>query len=262
MKLFDSHCHLDDFAYRDDLDAVIDRAHAAGVTRMMVVGTTEKGSQKVVSLAGSRKGLYAAVGVHPHDARDCSDPSLLSLKDLACSPSVRAWGEIGLDFNRMYSPRQDQERWFIRQLHIADRMGLPVILHERDSQGRLIEILKAHPHPGRTGVVHCFSGNRPELEQYLALGFCIGITGILTLRDRGATLRQMVGSIPKDRLLVETDAPYLTPTPERNRVRRNEPGFVKTVLMRLAEVRGDDPETLAQTLWDNTCRLFRIVEKS
>ena len=258
MMLFDSHCHLDDRCYEQDLNAVIDRARAAGVEKMMVVGTTENSSRAAVSFAEAFDGIYAAVGFYPHDAEDCSEKSLETLRSLAFSSKVRAWGEVGLDFNRMYSPRNDQERWFVRQLEIADELTLPLIFHERDSRGRLIDLLKAHSRNGRSGVIHCFSGNRSELEQYLSMGFHIGITGIVTLKDRGAPLREMAPLIPSDRLLIETDAPYLTPAPERNRVRRNEPAFVRSVLLKLAEVRGEDPEALATATWDNACRLFRI----
>jgi TatD DNase family protein len=258
MRLFDSHCHLDDKCYEKDTDDVINRAHAAGVMKMMVVGTTENSSRAAVSLADETDGLYASVGVHPHDAKSGSEEALDAIRSLVRSPKVRAWGEVGLDFNRMYSPREDQEKSLVRQLEIADELSLPLIFHERDSEGRLIEILKTHPKRGRTGVVHCFSGNRTELEKYLDMGFYIGITGIVTHKERGAPLREMAPMIPNDRLLVETDAPYLTPTPERNRARRNEPAFVRTVLLKLAEVRGEEPEALATSTWENTCRLFDI----
>lgn len=258
MILFDSHCHLDDKWYEKDIDDVVNRAHAAGVMKMMVVGTTESSSKAAVLLAEENDGLYASVGVHPHDAKDCSEKALATIRSFARSPKVRAWGEIGLDFNRMYSPQKDQERWLVRQLEIADEFALPLIFHERDSEGRLLEILKTHAQNGRRGVVHCFSGNKKELEQYLAMGFYIGITGIVTLKERGAPLREMAPLIPAERLLVETDAPYLTPTPERNHVRRNEPAFVRTVMLKLAEVRGEDPKDLAASVLENTCRLYSI----
>jgi TatD DNase family protein len=258
MKIFDSHCHLDDTAYRKDIARVIERAHQNGVMRMMTVGVNQKTAALAVSLAEAHADLYASVGFHPHDARQCHPAALDFLKELAHKPKVRAWGEIGLDYNRMYSPRKDQEKWFVRQLEIAAELNLPIIFHERDSNGRFLEILKVHLKKEQTGVIHCFSGNSNELQHYLELGFYIGITGILTLKTRGAGLRQMVPRIPADRLVVETDAPYLTPAPEKNHTRCNEPAFVKSVLLKLAEVRGEDPDQLAQTLWDNTNRLYRI----
>jgi TatD DNase family protein len=258
MKLFDSHCHLDDNAYTEDVERVIGRARQAGVSHMMTVGVNKKTSQRAVSLAESNRGIYASVGFHPHDAKRCRSADLNFLKGLAESQSVRAWGEIGLDYNRMYSSRKDQERWFIRQLEIADELELPTIFHERDTNGRFFEILKTQSNKIRTGVVHCFSGTPQELEHYLSTGLYIGITGILTLEQRGASLRKMVKQIPANRLLVETDAPYLTPAPEKYHTRRNEPAFVKSVLLKLAEVRNENPNQLAETIWDNTCKLYNL----
>jgi TatD DNase family protein len=171
---------------------------------------------------------------------------------------VKAWGEIGLDYNRMYSPRKDQERWFIRQLEIADELSLPIIFHERDSNGRFLEILENHLKIEQSGVIHCFSGTPKELQSYLSLGFYIGITGIVTLKERGANLRKMLLQIPAERLLVETDAPYLTPAPEKKHTRRNEPAFVKSILLKLAEVRNEDPDFLAKIIWENTCSLYNL----
>jgi TatD DNase family protein len=258
MKLFDSHCHLDDRAFDNDLDDVIHRMHETGVVSAMTIGTTFKRCVKGVAIAESTPGVYAAVGIHPHDAKSCDEDVLKTLVDLAGNSSVRAWGEIGLDFNRMYSPKDVQEKWLIRQLEISDALKLPVIFHERDSNGRLIDLLKAHFTSGRAGVVHCFSGSEDELKQYLDLGLYIGITGIVTIKGRGEDLRKMAPAIPADRILIETDAPYLTPTPERNHTQRNEPAFVRSVLLKLAEVRHQDPVLLSETLWENTCRLYNI----
>ncbi len=258
MKIFDSHCHLDDKAYRKDIDRVIERAHQNDVMKIMTVGVDKETAARAVSLAEAHPGVYASVGYHPHDAKQCNSAALDFMIQLAQSPKVRAWGEIGLDYNRMYSPREDQEKWFVRQLEIADELNLPVIFHERDTNGRFLEILKADFKNENAGVVHCFSGSLPELGHYLELGLYIGITGILTLRGRGADLREMVTEIPSDRLMVETDAPWLIPAPEKYHKRRNEPAFVKSVLLKLAEVRDEDPDQLAQTVWENTNRLYRI----
>jgi TatD DNase family protein len=258
MKIFDSHCHLDDETYRKDIAEVIERAHQNGVTRMMAVGVNKKTAVRAVSLAETHPGIFASVGFHPHDASQCSTAKLDFLVTMAKNPRVRAWGEIGLDFNRLYSPREDQERWFIRQLQIAAELNLPVIFHERDTNGRFLEILKTDFKNESSGVVHCFSGTITELEHYLDLGLFIGITGILTLRARGAGLRETVLKIPANRMLVETDAPWLTPAPEKYHTRRNEPAFVKSVLLKLAEVRDEDPDQLSKIIWDNTNRLYRI----
>ncbi len=259
MKLFDSHCHLDDRSYKDDLMMVIKNAKTAGVENAMVVGINKESSAKALSIAKANPGYYSAVGVHPHEAKKCSEQVIEFLTNLAKSEEVKAWGEIGLDFNRMYSSQKDQEKWFIRQLIQADKLGLPVIFHERDTNGRFLEILKSEPLDNTLkGVVHCFSGTRNELMDYLDLGLYIGITGIITIKGRGAKLRELASLIPTERLLVETDAPYLTPAPQKNRGRRNEPAFVKSVMLKLAQVRQDDPNQLAEIIWENTCRLFGI----
>jgi TatD DNase family protein len=258
MKLFDSHCHLDDKHYNRDFKSVLKRADAAGVKCMLTVGVSHKGSSQAVYLAEANPGVYASVGVHPHYARQCGTATIDFLIKLAANTKVKAWGEIGLDFNRMHSPREDQERWFTKQLEAADEINLPTIFHERDSQGRFLEILKTKTRNARKGVVHCFSGNGRELEQYLDLGLCIGITGIVTMKQRGEQLRSMIPNIPVDHLVIETDAPYLTPVPEKNRTRRNEPAFVKSVLLKLAEIRRQNPAELADIIWDNTCRLYNL----
>lgn len=259
MKLFDSHCHLDDRSFEADFEEMLQRAAAADVKGMLVVGIDRDTSERAVALANRYAGLYASVGVHPHDAQACSNAVLTHLQALTAEAKVVAWGEIGLDFNRMYASEKNQERWFIRQLEIAALLGLPLIFHERDSRGRLLELLETIPDTQRRGVIHCFSGTESELVRYLEMGFYIGVTGIVTISKRGAALRRMIPSIPVDRLLVETDAPYLTPTPQRSKCRRNEPAFVREVLLKVAEVRRDDPQTLAHQIWANTCTLFRIA---
>ena len=259
MKLFDSHCHLDDRSYHKDLETVIHRAKQNGIENMMTVSIDQETSIRGIEISDKFKEVYASVGVHPHRASTCSDQVIKRLTDLAKNTRVRAWGETGLDFNRMYSSKDDQEKWFIRQIQTADECPLPLILHERDSQGRLLEILKTYPNKNRRGVVHCFSGNRLELDAYLDLGLFIGITGILTLQKRGSDLRNLVRYIPLEKLLIETDAPYLTPAPQKNKTRRNEPAFVKSVLLKLAEVRDIEPDELADITSSNAKRLFNIA---
>jgi TatD DNase family protein len=227
MKIFDSHCHLDDRAYEKDLASVINKAKIAGVCKIMIVGIDRISSEKAVEIAEKYSGCFASVGVHPHDVKECTDRTINFLKDLAENKKVKAWGETGLDFNRMFSPKDIQEEWFINQLIAADELGLPIIFHERDSNGRFLEILKSHYRDEIKGVMHCFSGNGKELKEYLDLGLYIGITGIVTIQTRGADLRSLIPRIPLDRILVETDAPYLTPAPEKNSIRRKEPAFVK-----------------------------------
>lgn len=257
MILFDSHCHIDDTSYDKDRDAVLERARQEDVKALMIVGIDLKTAQKALAIASGQDHIVTSVGIHPHDASSCS-PNLLDelvglARDNAC---VRAWGETGLDFNRMHSPQKEQEACFSAQLAIAAELDLPLIFHERDSKGRFYEILKSEGPAARKGVVHCFSGTREEMFKYLDLGYHIGITGILTIKTRGMELRELAPLIPEDRILIETDAPYLTPAPQKNKVRRNEPAFVKSVLLKLAEVRGTDPERLSRVLFENTQKLY------
>jgi len=258
MRLFDSHCHLDDAAYEDDLPEVLDRARSCGVERILVAGTNRETSARAVALATAHEGLFASVGIHPHDAAQSRPTDMETLTGLAAHPKVLAWGETGLDFNRMHSPVADQERLFVDQIGQAVAAGLPLIFHERDSGGRFFQLLTERLPPAWPGVVHCFSGSDRELDDYLARGLFIGITGVLTIRERGAPLREKVRRIPIDRLLIETDAPWLVPAPEKNRTRRNEPAFVRRVFDTLAETLQREPQALAETLWRNTCRLFKL----
>lgn len=260
LRIFDSHCHIDDSSYDTDRQQVMDRAREAKVIAVMAAGITVETCRKAVAVLGRYKGIFASVGVHPHDAKSLTEDGLSELIALSHNPRVKAWGEIGLDFNRMFSPREDQENWFARQLDTAEKLNLPVILHERDSAGRLLEILKSHP-VNRAGVVHCFSGTESELFKYLDLGYHIGITGVLTHKERGEELRRLAVKIPRDRILVETDAPYLTPWPRRNKVRRNEPAFVADVLERLSEVFDCGLEKLGETIFQNTLDVFGITEE-
>jgi TatD DNase family protein len=257
MKLFDSHSHIDDQCFDKDFDDMLKRAHDASVYGIMIAGINHKTSKKAIELAKAHKNLIASVGVHPHDAKTCSDDVIKTLEILAIENScVRAWGETGLDFNRMHSPIESQEKWFERQISAASKLNLPMIFHERDSKGKFLEIIKSAGLKEHKGVVHCFSGSREELFKYLDLGYYIGITGILTIKSRGESLRELALLIPENRILVETDAPYLTPAPEKNKVRRNEPGFVKSVMLKLAQIKNADVEELSKTIWQNTENLF------
>ncbi|MEW5733911.1 MAG: TatD family hydrolase [Thermodesulfobacteriota bacterium] len=257
MRLFDSHCHVEGKDYDSDRDQMMDRARAAGICGVMVAGITEQSCGNAIALSERYPDWFLSVGVHPHDSQSLTEEGLARLAVLSRHAKVRAWGETGLDFVRMYSPKEVQERWFARQLATAQSLGLPVILHERGSGGRLLEILKANL-PERRGVVHCFSGTREELYEYLDLGFMIGITGVVTQQARGEGLRELLPLIPEDRILVETDAPYLTPSPERNKHRRNEPAFVASVFRKVCEVLEKDPEALEPVIFSNTCGVFGI----
>lgn len=259
MILFDSHCHLDDKCYDNDLKNVIDRAKNENISAMMLVGVDIKTSLKAIKIARAYENIITSVGIHPHDAKRCSKDDLNSLTDIAKENScVKAWGETGLDYNRMFSPARDQESCFTAQLEIAGTLDLPLIFHERDSKGKFYDILKSEAPQSRKGVVHCFSGTKKELFKYLDLDYYIGITGILTIQKRGEYLRSLAPHIPENRILIETDAPYLTPAPQKNKTRRNEPSFVKSVLLKLAEIRDIDPDELSKIIFDNTNRFYNV----
>ncbi len=259
MILFDSHCHLDDKCYDKDLREVVKKAEEENISAMMIVGVDIKTSLKAVDISNKFDNIYTSAGIHPHYAKQCSRSDLDTLADIAGeNPCVKAWGETGLDYNRMFSPARNQENCFVAQMEMAENLDLPLIFHERDSKGRFYDILKSEGPRSRKGVVHCFSGTKNELFKYLDLNYYIGITGILTMQKRGEYLRELASHIPVEKLLIETDAPYLTPAPQKNKNRRNEPSFVKSVLLKLAEVRNSDPDELARIIFDNTRRLYHI----
>jgi TatD DNase family protein len=259
MELVDIGVNLAHRSFAGDRDAAIGRAQAAGVRTMIVTGTSLRASHEALRLAEERPGvLYATAGVHPHDARHCDARTIAGLRALAAAPAVVAIGECGLDFNRDFSPRPVQVEWFRRQLELAKELGLPLFLHERDAATAFLEVLDAvQPEPAQV-VVHCFTGDGPTLQQYLRRGYNIGITGWICDERRGEHLRALVRMIPLDRLLVETDAPFLTPRDLRPKpaAGRNEPAFLVHVLRAVAAGRGEAPEVVAAATTANARRVF------
>ena len=233
--------------FAHDTDAVLARARAAGVATLVLTGTSLGASRAALAMARGRPGLLATAGIHPHDAKSFDDDALAALRELAAAPEVRAVGECGLDFDRDFSPRPMQERCFAAQLALAAELGLPVFLHERAAHGRFRAILAEHRPRLRGAVVHCFTGTGAELDDYLALDCHIGITGWICDERRGRHLRELVGRIPADRLMVETDAPFLTPRDLRPQPAggRNEPALVPHIGAAVAGARGETPEALA-----------------
>ena len=261
MQLADIGANLTHAAFRDDLDAVLERARRAGVARIVVTGTTVAESARAAELAEAHPQLlYATAGVHPHHARECDAATLDALRALAGRPQVVALGECGLDFNRNYSPHPDQERWFVAQLELGCELGKPLFLHSRDAHPRFADILRAHRARLPRAVAHCFTGERDELRAYLELGLYIGITGWICDERRGAHLLELVKEIPRERLLVETDAPYLTPRDlhPQPKARRNEPAFLVHIVRRLAQALGRPVEEVAAETARNAREFFRI----
>jgi TatD DNase family protein len=253
--LVDIGANLTHAAFRDDLDAVLARARAAGVARIIVTGTTVEESRQASTL-----GLPFTVGVHPHHARDCGPDTIPQLRQLSKHPNAVAIGECGLDFNRNYSPHPDQEKWFVSQLQLAREIGKPLFLHSRDAHPRFAQLLKGHG-VGQA-VAHCFTGGKEELRAYLDLGLYIGITGWICDERRGKHLVDLVKEIPRDRLLLETDAPYLTPRDLRPqpKARRNEPAFLPHILGAVARALGRPAEEVGAETARNAAALFSLHE--
>ncbi|WP_027328401.1 TatD family hydrolase [Marinimicrobium agarilyticum] len=248
--------------FHKDLSEVMGRAREAGVHAQIVTGTSVHASEEALALAQSYPNeLYATAGVHPHDAKNWSEESAASLAALAREPGVVALGECGLDFNRNFSSSEDQLRCFEAQLILAVEVQKPVFLHQRDAHEAFMPLLK-HYRPQLVGaVVHCFTGTREELEDYLALDCAVGVTGWVCDQRRGAELRELVKHIPADRLMVETDAPYLTPhnLPKKPKGNRNEPAFLPYVIETVAECRGEAPDALARQTAQNARVFFQLT---
>ena len=247
-----------------DRDAVLARAREAGVTRIVVTGSSLESSRKALELARAHRGaLYATAGLHPHHATEYSAGHEAAFRELAQHAEVVALGECGLDYFRNYSPHADQRRAFAEQLALAAELKKPVFLHQRDAHAEFLPMLKEHRAQLADVVVHCFTDTQAALEDYLALDCCIGITGWVCDERRGLALREAVKAIPDDRLLVETDAPYLLPrtapiTVVRGAHRRNEPMFLPWIVRALAEARGQDEAHVGRITADNAKRFFRL----
>lgn len=261
--LIDIGANLTHDSFADDLEQVIVRAQAAGVQQMIVTGASEQGSRDAVALAERYAGtLFATCGVHPHHASDYDNSAHATLDTLAGHRCIVAIGECGLDYYRDFSPRDAQREAFLRQLDLAVEHRLPVFLHQRDAHDDFVRILE--PYIGRihSGVAHCFTGDTEMLNDYLALGLHIGITGWICDERRGAHLHDLVEKIPPERLMIETDAPYLLPRSLRPKPvsRRNEPAFLPEVLRVIAEAGNMDKDWLAALTTANARRFFSLPE--
>lgn len=252
--LIDSHAHIYYRDYAGDFDEMLKRAEDAGVAAILVVGTDIESSRESVELAEKHPQLYASVGIHPHDAGRVTDKCYEIIRTLAqVSPKVVAIGEIGLDFYRDRSPRDLQEQTFRSFLRMASELAMPVIIHDRDAHDRIMTILREEP--VRRGVLHCFSGDARMAAEAIAMGFYVSIPGTITYPSNEA-LREVVRSVPIDRMLLETDCPYLTPVPYRGK--RNEPAYVRLAAEKLAGVKGLTLNDVARITTKNVRDLFGI----
>jgi len=258
--LVDSHCHLDFPDFAAERDEVVARARAAGVGTMLTISTKLSEFDRVREVAESYPDVFCTVGVHPHEAdreEGATDPERLAA--LARHPKVVGLGETGLDYYYGHSSRENQRAAFAAHLEAARETGLPVVVHTRDAEADTMEILRgAAGKGGVSGLVHCFTGTRALADFALEIGFCVSFSGIVTFK-KADDLRETAKSVPLDRLLVETDAPYLAPVP--NRGKRNEPAFVALTAARLAAVKGLATDELAQATTDNFFRLFAKAKR-
>jgi TatD DNase family protein len=255
--IIDTHCHLADAKFRDDVETVIARASAAGVAQMISVGAIGaiENDRMTVEIAERHENIFAAVGVHPHDAKDCTAERIAQLRELAASKKVVAIGESGLDFHYMHSPPAAQEASLRAHLSLAAELDLPIVIHCREAEHRLVEIVRETGIPPRGGVIHCFTGDINAAREFLALGFCISFSGIITFKN-SAAIREAAAIVPDDRVMVETDSPYLAPDPYRGK--RNEPAYVTRTLEILANLRRVDPAVLGAQVIKNATRIFNL----
>ncbi len=256
MVLIDTHCHLTFEPLAEGVEAVLERSREAGVTGWITVGTSLEDSGKAVALAAQHESMHATVGIHPHDAKEADEQALDELRELARADGVVAIGETGLDFHYNFSKQPDQKRVFVAHLEIARELDLPVIIHSRNAFDETIEILDRHG-AGLGGVVfHCFGGSADQADLLLERGYCISFTGVVTFKNAEAA-RQAAKSVPLDRLMVETDCPYMSPAPMRKQ-KPNEPALMVHTARLLAQLKGVSPGEFGQASTETAQRFFGL----
>lgn len=253
--LFDTHAHFDDSQFDNDRDAAIESLKDFGVTNVVNIGADMQGSFDSIALAERYDFIYATVGVHPHEVENLTEDDIDTLRNLAKHPKVKAIGEIGLDYHYEdgTSP-QMQRKWFIRQLDLAKELNMPVVIHDRESKGECLEILKEHNISN--GVVHCFSGSAETAKEILKLGMMISFTGVLTFKNARRAI-EACAEVPIERLMIETDCPYMAPEPHRGE--RNFSGYVEFVARKIAEIKGMTFDDVAKITTENAKRFYGII---
>lgn len=258
IMFIDSHAHLDDKRFDQDREELINSLKENQIDLVINIGADYETSKASVELAEKYENIFAVVGVHPHDAKDVSENYLEELKELSKHEKVVAIGEIGLDYYYDNSPREEQKKIFIEQLQLAKNLDLPVVIHTRDAAGETYEIISEAAKDGNLrGVMHCYSGSVEMALEYIKLGFYISLGGPVTFKNARVP-REVAEAVPLDRLLIETDCPYLTPEP--NRGKRNEPKYVRYTAEKIAEIKGITLENFAKATRENTMRLFGIKQ--
>jgi TatD DNase family protein len=253
--MIDTHAHLDFPDFNADRDEVIARAQSAGVKRIVNIGCDLTSSANSVDLANRYDHIFAAVGIHPHDAKQYDDQAETKLRELANSSKVVAIGEVGLDFYRDHSPRDQQREAFVRQIALAKELGLPLVVHIRNAYAEALDILAAEKAYQVSVVLHCFSGNREEAVRAIDYGFFLSVGGVLTFAN--SRLPELIGKMPLENVLLETDAPYLTPHPHRGK--RNEPALIQLVYQKLAETLGRSFAEIEAQIDRNAETFFEFV---
>lgn len=254
MRLADTHAHLNDPKFDGDRTAVLERARAASVGLIVDVGADLESSERAVALAAAEPDVWATVGIHPHDADSLTEAAWERIAELAADPRVVAIGETGLDFYRNLSPQEAQRKAFRLHLELAEHLGKAVIVHSREADAEIVAELRNAPRPERV-ILHCFSGGEAMLREAIGLGLWVSFAGTITY-PKAEELRRLAPLVPADRLLVETDCPYLAPVPQLGR--RNEPANVQYTLAALAEARGEAAEVLARVTFENAEVVFGL----
>lgn len=248
-------------SFRKNREGIIEDAEKAGVSKFIITGTNVKSSRIASEYASDYPNtLYSTSGVHPHDAKTCNNRTLSELEEIAENPWVVAIGECGLDYNRDFSPRDVQREWFEKQIELAEKLDMPLFLHEREAHEDLYKILEKHEGIAERSVVHCFTGTKEEAENYIDLGCYIGVTGWICDMKRGKSLQEAVKVIPSDRLMIETDAPFLIPKnfDKKPKSNKNEPKYLPHILDTIAYYREEDPEQLRKDVTKTTEKFFNI----
>lgn len=256
MRIVDTHCHLNDEALYKDLDDVISRARQAGVEKMVVIGWDKASSELAIKIAEQYENIYAVIGFHPENVFDINDDVLYKTLELCKKPKVVGIGEIGLDYHwtKDLEKREIQKQYFVKQIEFANKVGLPISIHSREAFNDTLEILKEHK-PMHGGVMHCYSGSVENINDIINLGLYIGLDGPVTFTN-AKTPKEVAAEIPLEKLVVETDCPYLSPHPLRGTV--NEPANISLIVDAIAEARGMSKKHLLDVLYQNSCKLFNL----
>ena len=255
MEWFDSHCHVDEERFDGDREEVLRRMAEEGITRYAVIGSDMATSRHAIAFAQEHDGAIAVGGIHPHEAKGFREEDPDALRDWYQSGQIHAIGEIGLDYYYDLSPRETQQEVCRKQMELAWEIGAPVAYHIRDAHGDMLDIMRSMKGRLTGGIIHCFSGSPETAKEHLRLGYYISFAGPLTFK-KAPKLQETARLVPRDRLLIETDSPYLAPEPMRGR--RNEPTYVKYVGLKLAELRGEDPEEVAAYTTENAIRVYGL----